>query len=517
MTVRAARLLLALSVYFFNLTSPARAASPDATLPLAPAMPPVSPGEGLSASDPSADPSAAADPRPSKSLTPPEPTPGLGISVGPVDLEMHGYFRAPLRLGLRRRDGAKEGEGGTNVHTPWLVDDDYFRSGFAYTRLQESDWSELYFSVGNKHLRGEVALMGSLFSDWARPLIERQAGIAQANLTFRHARELGKLRFRMHIKGGAFWDRFGWLENYDTYMFGRTHQLGAQVRLELSSAELTGWLLTGIGAHLDSIEENQGLTLLSYLYTGVRWRNLLEGGFYLLDSRTSDKRQLRELTDANMSVYGLDARLTSGLLGRFYLAGSLITASKAVYLSPAIEVVHAYGGRGLTENYLGTEDSEKGTGSLRNLAGEYHHSLRTLLARVAPEAARFLGRGDLWFRAFAMMTHTYSKQQKTDPLLNRDGVLQYKWGTEVGYQPLSWMAVSLRYDRVIRDIQDNENSFRIITPRVMFTTNWLLGAQVFLQYSRYAYGERVQLRPGQVALETAPDENVFKIQAQMVF
>ena len=180
-------------------------------------------------------------------------------------------------------------------------------------------------------------------------------------------------------------------------------------------------------------------------------------------------------------------------------------------------IEHAYDGRGLTENYLGTEDSEKGTGSLRNLAGEYHHSLRTLLARVAPEAARFLGRGDLWFRAFAMMTHTYSKQQKTDPLLNRDGVLQYKWGTEVGYQPLSWMAVSLRYDWVIRDIQDNENSFRIITPRVMFTTNWLLGAQVFLQYSRYAYGERVQLRPGQVALETAPDENVFKIQAQMVF
>ena len=38
-----------------------------------------------------------------------------------------------------------------------------------------------------------------------------------------------------------------------------------------------------------------------------------------------------------------------------------------------------------------------------------------------------------------------------------------------------------------------------------------------MQYSRYFYNERIRLRPGQVQLETIPDDHVFKIQAQMTF
>ena len=30
---------------------------------------------------------------------------------------------------------------------PYLVDNDYYLSGFAYTRLYEPDWSELFFSA----------------------------------------------------------------------------------------------------------------------------------------------------------------------------------------------------------------------------------------------------------------------------------------------------------------------------------------------------------------------------------
>jgi hypothetical protein len=107
----------------------------------------------------------------------------MGVTIGPVELKATGYLRAPLRLSVRSRgDGVKEGEGQYNLHTPWLVDDDYFRSGFQYTRLQESDWSEIYFSAQSKYLSAEVALMGSLFTDWARPLLDRQWGIALRHL-----------------------------------------------------------------------------------------------------------------------------------------------------------------------------------------------------------------------------------------------------------------------------------------------------------------------------------------------
>jgi len=95
---------------------------------------------------------------------------------------VHGYFRAPLRLGIRPRTTTMEGQASNNVRTPWLVDDDYFRSGFAYTRLQESDWAELYLSAGNKNLMGTVALMRSpILSGASRRALRgrRAAGVAR--------------------------------------------------------------------------------------------------------------------------------------------------------------------------------------------------------------------------------------------------------------------------------------------------------------------------------------------------
>ncbi len=85
------------------------------------------------------------------------------------------------------------------------------------------------------------------------------------------------------------------------------------------------------------------------------------------------------------------------------------------------------------------------------------------------------------------------------------------------WQPLSFLFGSLRYDRVILDVLDDASGFRVITPRIGITVNWLVGAQIFLQYSHYDYGARVRLRPGQVALETLPDSDVFKLQAQLSF
>ena len=82
---------------------------------------------------------------------------------------------------------------------------------------------------------------------------------------------------------------------------------------------------------------------------------------------------------------------------------------------------------------------------------------------------------------------------------------------------MSFLFAALRYDRVILDVQDDASGLRILSPRIGATVNYLLGAQIFLQYSRYFYGDRVRLRPGQVALETIPDTDVLKLQAQVSF
>ena len=54
----------------------------------------------------------------------------------------------------------------------------------------------------------------------------------------------------------------------------------------------------------------------------------------------------------------------------------------------------------------------------------------------------------------------------------------------------------------------------VISPRVYFRTDFVTHEQIMLQYSRYFYGDKIQLRPGQVPLETQPDEHAFKLQAE---
>ncbi|HEY2749296.1 MAG TPA: hypothetical protein VGL86_31980, partial [Polyangia bacterium] len=394
----------------------------------------------------------------------------------PSDLRfsLHGYFRAPLRLSIDRRSQPMAGQSAYNIRTPWLVDDDYFNSGFAYTRLQEQDWSELYLSVGNRYLTGTVALMGSLYSDWAQPLIDHQWGIAQGFLNFHWDAKGPRARFAVDVKAGAFWDRLGWLQRYDTYLFGRTHQMGAQVRIEGDYKNWSFWLMQGFGAHLEALDQNEGLTILDYVHAGAKWRDNIEAGFYFLDSFSHDERQLKQINDADMRVYGLDTRLTAPKLGsQLYIGGSKIEATQSTFLAPAIEIVHAYGGRGLTQNYLGTQSSNNGTGTLWNAALDYTISTRSILRAWAPAAARRLGRQDITLGLFGMLTYVRSDQANPDPQINKDKREMFKWGIEGAYSPLSWLALSLRYDRVILDVKDDANSFRIISPRISLRTHWI--------------------------------------------
>ena len=115
-----------------------------------------------------------------------------------------------------------------------------------------------------------------------------------------------------------------------------------------------------------------------------------------------------------------------------------------------------------------------------------------------------------------MMTWVRSKQvDEMDPGINRDRRLYLKWGVEPSYRLLEHLQVSLRFDRVVLDVYDAENSFRVLSPKVSFPLdNW---GEIFVMYSHYWYGDKVHLRAGQVPLETEPDSDAFKLQAQVVW
>jgi hypothetical protein len=439
-----------------------------------------------------------------------------------LQLAMHGYFRAPMRLSwVRRAEGTtKPNEGNYNYRTPFLVDDDYYRSGFAYTPVNESDYAEVYMMVGNEKLTAAIAFMGSLYSDAARPILDRQSGISQGWLRYRwEPYKSGGFALRVNLKGGAFWDRFGHLPRYDTYIFGRTHQMGEQVRVEADVGGTTFHVLHGLGTHLEAIDANQGLTLLNYVNLGARYGQLVEGGFYFLESVARDKRQLKELTDSELGVVGADVRADTRYGGRLYLATSYVRADQATFAAPAIEVMHSYGGRGITENYLGTQKSDNGTGSLSNFGFQWDLSVTGLVRGwLGPQHPQVLPwGGDVTASVFGLYTFQQSKQSDPDPRVNKDDRKMWKYGAELGYRVTSWIGASFRYDRVVLDVDDSANTFRILSPRLSLYTSLLTQETIFVQYSRYLYNERIRLRPGQVQLESIPDDNVLKIQAQIVF
>ena len=410
-----------------------------------------------------------------------EATPSApGLELDGVKLELHGYARMPLMT-----QGTRE---------PYIVDNDYYLSGFAYTRLYEPDWAELHFSASKGDYKVEFGMFTSLYSDYAQADISHQLGIAQASVTANNFLDVK----RLSVQVGVFWDRYGYIEPYDTYVFGRTHQGGAKLAYQFANgARLQG----GLGIHQADLQQNLGMTPILHIAGVQPVTKDLEVGAYFLRTWTRDHRQLSPIQDGTMYVTGVDAKYKLPQhRGTSYLAFGYYHMDKSLYLAPALEIEHSTGGRGITENFLGLDGSNDGSGTMYTLATDN-------TVKLFPKAA---------VRVFGMGTWVRSPQvDEMDPLKNKDRRMYFKWGAEPSYMLTPKLRASLRYDRVILDIYDSADAFHVVSPKLSFPLDgW---GELFVQYSHYWYGDKVQLRSGQVPLETMPDANVFKIQAQAVW
>src|SRR5262245_9252920 len=272
------------------------------------------------------------------------------LEVGNVRFELHGYARMPLAAQTTPRE-------------PYLVDNDYYLSGFSYTRLYEPDWSELFFSAKRGNYKAEFGMFASLYSDYASARLENQFGVAQASVTAKQFMDVEPLTVQL----GVFWDRFGYIEPYDTYVYGRTHQGGVKVAYDLPGG---GRVQTGIGIHQAQLQQNLGLTPVAHVAGAYPVPGIegLELGAYTLRTWTRDKRQLSPIKDGTMWVTGLDARYRlPNQRGSAYLAFGYYNMDHVLYLAPALEVMHSTGGRGLTENFLGLDSSDDGSGRMYTL------------------------------------------------------------------------------------------------------------------------------------------------------
>lgn len=417
--------------------------------------------------------------------------------------DWHGYLRMPVRFHGSPLD----------ARPPYLVDDDYYLSGFAYTRVNETEWAEFFLNAQKDKTRLVVGLFSSKFSDWSETTLQGQGGVATAFVE--HEWDFGDdsyLLSKVGIRAGMFWERFGYINAYDTYLFGRTHAAGLALQLTLADS----WMLRGgYGAHADVINANQGFTPVAWARFGFakRW---LDAGLYALKTWTTDsKREFSIVEDGDLRVLGADLRATVPYLGPIHLGVAHYKAKNVLFLANSFELLHSTGGRGLTTHFFGP-DSESGTGEI--LVTSFDVNWQPWRSVGGGSAEHILRPFSLRF--FGMSAWVLSEQQSDDPSVNRHDRHYFKWGSELMYRPksenLKWLFGGLRYDRIILDMDHESLSFRMITPRIGVTPTQ--GMEIFLSYSKYFYGDNIRLRPNQVPGDlsvTQPDDSTFKLQAQV--
>lgn len=478
---------------------------------------------------------AGADNRSGFGLSPAAPTVGTlpgGMTPaygqrpsGPGDwrFDYHGFFTMPIAAGISKRTQPLPGEAGTVFHTPPIVPDDY--EVFSHTGIVPTPYAQLNLSYGNSEFTGNVQLaarQATVATGFFDP--SSQAGINDVYMTY-HPELAGNVSLRVNV--GAFTTRYGAMGEYDegmygTTLIGRVKGAGENIIAQLGlSPKFTLMLEQGIVGTTNKApadltpdywndfgDSNVGTTFVNHWHGGFSYDKVVTFGVHYINAFSQDDRAANPIAgDGAINTLAGDLRLTMGRFGHLYLAGSHVRAINARVVSGAYEVLNTRGGSSLIANYLG--DASRGNGELLIFGGQYNLSVGRLISYPVP----FYGDGpDIVVSLFGMGVSVKSEDTRYD------GRFMRKFGGEAAYSLLSWFAASVRFDRVDPNGDDEQQSYAVWSPRLIFRTDWQSQDQLVLQYSRYQYGSRVELRDGtppRVDPSIDPDTDMVSLSASM--
>jgi len=438
------------------------------------------------------------------------------------------------------------GQSALTLHAPVIPDGQSL--SWQSTSHNRSDWSELFFGIGNSWAKATVGLQGYNFTDASFDDPKTQYGIGQAFVTLMP--DLGYENARLSLKVGASQDRYGAAGKYDageydTYLFGRTHVIGETLRAEYDPSEAwTLWFEQGVGGKRPdpSSFNNARFTMLAHGHVGLNRGSELQFSAHMLYSWAQEEDRPYDVSkentqyassvvdapDGNLWVAGADARLELGAFGYLYGGYSHTGAKNALVVGRALEVLHASGGGeyrlGVVDNYLGpgcsaafadpqaaggpTERTgglvgpgsipapvgcSAGTGSVDSFVAQYEFSLTNFLRMSEEGGQKFWGEGaDLKVVLYGMLNKVKSDYRPVDKTIwgPTDGNLKLKYGADIQYHATPSLTAALRVDRLQPNSDIPEQSFAVVSPRLVFTSNWVTREQLTFQYSRYIYNQR---------------------------
>jgi len=492
------------------------------------------------------------------------PVAAAAVATSPTDWKFswNGYLRAPLRIGEGHRRPCNPAMGATpaevpmqaspysqatcaapgqstNVfHTPYIPDDQYL--SWTFDRQWEQAWAEIFLSYGNKYVVGTVSVQGYDFTDASllgNTSDPAQFGIAQAWVSI--TPDLPVDGLRLNWKVGAFWEKFGGAGkydggHYDTYMFGRTHQMGESLSVQYDVGNFTLKAEHGFGAHLEMVAAgipvngsssaqaaisntagtlpplggSPGFTLVDHAHIGMSWKKIIDvNAHYLMAWSQDDREQVTgtnpSAPDGSLAVYGAEARVLGGVFGEFYGAYSHIDATNVTQVGPAIEVMHSSGGgghnagNGIYENFFNGLGA--GTGQIDNVQIGYDFSFGYLWRKLQNPNAHFWGDGaDVRLSLFGMYSAVSGMPASDDTVsINAfshapsNGTKKLKYGADLVASVLPWLGFGARADYVQPDSTDTSESFGVISPRIMIQSKFITHEEITMQYSHYWNGQDV--------------------------
>ncbi len=547
--------------------------APTAEEPAPAPEPPANEGVAAAAvEEPAVGAQAPAAPAAGPQSAPSRPNPvsrgGEDTSGKEWTFDYHGYLRAPFSVGIGSRnnryclnvtnnyetDGrtrectaeetpTADGQSGTTFHQPLVPDGQYL--SWQYSGHQKGSWAEMFFSMGNDTVSGTLAIQGFQFTDASWKNNTAQFGIGQGWVEFNS--DLGYENIHFNAKAGSFWSRYGMAGKYDageydTYLFGRTHTLGAASRVEIGlDEEYTLGVEGGLGGRRPdpSIFNRARFTMLAHAHADINWVDEVQfSGHFLHSFSQTEQGAMVEgaaldeaatrpngapllyaentvddtTPDGKLSVWGVDARLDLDMAGYLYAGFSQIRAKTAMTVAPAIEVMHSFGGGeftgGVIDNYLESpfcrnhgygdiapglpqnisSTCSNGTGTVNNLLAQYEIRLANF--------GLFEGGQDLKMKFFGVMNFISvddSASFANDPLADdhsQDGTRKLKYGGDFEYFALPWLSAGLRADRLQPHSKVPEQSFTVVSPRITFRSDFVTREAVTIQYTRYFYEQR---------------------------
>jgi hypothetical protein len=168
-----------------------------------------------------------------------------------------------------------------------------------------------------------------------------------------------------------------------------------------------------------------------------------------------------------------------------------------------------------------------GTGSSLNVGFLYENSLSSVLGKKRGEVMP-----EVTLNVFGLFIDA-NLDLPAASVISQDHIGQMKYGADVTVQPLKWLGFMLRWDEVNYNLDDTGYVFSAITPRVTFSSNFLSSESIYIQYSRYRYGDNMvvagkwpwgqdlvagsRIIQGGTYAGEKPDMDVVKLQASVAF